>query len=70
MLSRFAAGLAAISLLPVAYAGSNWLEQIFYFSWGDSSLPFPVPTTTQCETIKIQWQRGAATGYVRRYLSG
>lgn len=55
-------GLAAIGLLPVAYAYSNWPQQSFFFAWGDTSLPFPVPTTTQCETIRIQWQRGSATG--------
>lgn len=57
-------GLAAISVLPVAYSAttSDWMQQSFFFSWGNSSLPFPVPTTAQCETIRIQWQRGSATG--------
>ncbi|CAE6450918.1 unnamed protein product [Rhizoctonia solani] len=63
MFVRFAAtGLAALSLLPRVYSRSNWFDQSFYFAWGDSSVPFTVPVTTQCETIKIQWQRGSATG--------
>lgn len=57
-------GLVAISVLPVAYSAttSDWMPQSFFFSWGNSSLPFPVPSTAQCETIRIQWQRGTATG--------
>ncbi|KAG8715190.1 hypothetical protein FRC11_005379 [Ceratobasidium sp. 423] len=63
MFIRFAAtGLATLSLLPRVYSRSNWFKQSFYFAWGDSSIPFTVPVTTQCETIKIQWQRGSATG--------
>lgn len=63
MFVRFAGiGLATLSLLPRVYSRSNWLEQSFYFAWGDSSIPFTVPVTTQCETIKVQWQRRSATG--------
>lgn len=57
-----AAGIATLSLLPRVYSRSNWFEQSFFFAWGDSSIPFTIPVTTQCETIKIQWQRGSATG--------
>ncbi|KAF8610258.1 hypothetical protein BDV93DRAFT_517412 [Ceratobasidium sp. AG-I] len=57
-------GLAAISVLPVAYSAttSDWMKQSFFFSWGNSSQPFTIPATAQCETIRIQWQRGTATG--------
>ncbi|KAG9102807.1 CCA tRNA nucleotidyltransferase, mitochondrial [Ceratobasidium sp. 370] len=58
--------LLGLIALPVACVSakstSNWLEQGFFFAWGNASLPFPVPTTAQCETIKIQWGRGSATG--------
>ncbi|CUA68161.1 hypothetical protein RSOLAG22IIIB_03400 [Rhizoctonia solani] len=54
--------LATLSLLPRVYSRSNWFSQSFYFAWGDSSTPFTIPVTTQCETIKIEWQRGSATG--------
>ncbi|KAJ1309610.1 hypothetical protein OPQ81_006382 [Rhizoctonia solani] len=63
MFVRFAAtGLVTLSLLPRVYSRSNWFSQSFYFAWGNSSIPFTIPVTTQCETIKIQWQRGSANG--------
>ncbi|CAE6441809.1 unnamed protein product [Rhizoctonia solani] len=63
MFVRFATiGLGTLSLLPRVYSRSNWFDQSFYFAWGNSSIPFTIPVTTQCETIKIQWQRGSAIG--------
>ncbi|KAK7064558.1 hypothetical protein R3P38DRAFT_3250140 [Favolaschia claudopus] len=47
------------SLGPVGY-----LEQTFYFDYNIASQPVPVPVTTQCETIHINWKRGAGTGCV------
>ncbi|KAF5336834.1 hypothetical protein D9611_003450 [Ephemerocybe angulata] len=41
------------------------LQQSYYFSWPSqdwASKTFPAPVTEQCETIKITWSRGAATG--------
>ncbi|KAG9102020.1 hypothetical protein FS749_000054 [Ceratobasidium sp. UAMH 11750] len=58
--------LLGLIVLPVACASakstSNWFDQSFFFAWGNTSLPFPIPATAQCETIKIQWSRGSATG--------
>ncbi|KAJ3801146.1 hypothetical protein GGU11DRAFT_276427 [Lentinula aff. detonsa] len=39
----------------------EFMQQSFSFSW-DSNLAVPVPVTTQCNTLNIQWSRGTNTG--------
>ncbi|GJE87826.1 hypothetical protein PsYK624_039090 [Phanerochaete sordida] len=51
------------ALLPaVRAADSPYLPQGFYFDWTPPGQSPPVPTTAQCETIHIEYSRGAATG--------
>ncbi|KAF8588466.1 hypothetical protein K439DRAFT_1658476 [Ramaria rubella] len=56
--------LASFALVPVAATTSapNWLPQSWFFDWTPPGAPLPIPTTAQCETIHVAWQRGTATG--------
>ncbi|TEB39070.1 hypothetical protein FA13DRAFT_1751550 [Coprinellus micaceus] len=50
-------GLPAVLAQKSAYPVNSFL-----FSWDAPGTTFPVPVTTQCESIHIQWGRGSATG--------
>ncbi|KAF8167818.1 hypothetical protein B0H34DRAFT_779421 [Crassisporium funariophilum] len=39
-----------------------FLPQSFFFDWTQPGQPVPIPTTAQCETIHIVWQRSTAVG--------
>ncbi|KAF8995771.1 hypothetical protein BDQ17DRAFT_1365274 [Cyathus striatus] len=39
-----------------------FLEQSFFFDYSNSTQPFTVPVTKQCDTININWERSTATG--------
>jgi len=39
-----------------------FLEPGFFFDYNPPGEPVPIPVTTQCETIHIEWGRSAATG--------
>jgi hypothetical protein len=39
-----------------------FLPQSFFFDWNAPAQPVPIPTTQQCETIHITWQRSTAVG--------
>jgi len=53
---------AAASLFSWTVQASSYLEQSFYFNYNVASQAVPVPVTTQCDTIHIEWERGVATG--------
>ncbi|KAJ7630590.1 hypothetical protein FB45DRAFT_915959 [Roridomyces roridus] len=40
----------------------GFLDQTFYFSYDDPNRAVQVPVTTQCDTIRISWQRGQGVG--------
>ncbi|KAJ3881221.1 hypothetical protein F5051DRAFT_397862 [Lentinula edodes] len=50
-----------ISWLLLVVRADGFMQQSFSFSW-DSNLAVPVPVTTQCDTLNIQWSRGTNTG--------
>ncbi|KAF8807676.1 hypothetical protein BYT27DRAFT_7189763 [Phlegmacium glaucopus] len=39
-----------------------FLPQSFFFDWNPPAQPVPIPTTPQCQTINIKWERGTAVG--------
>ncbi|KAG8934998.1 hypothetical protein FRC02_008749 [Tulasnella sp. 418] len=43
------------------YEGEE-MVQSFFFDWNPSNNPNPAPITAQCDTLKISWKRGSATG--------
>lgn len=45
-----------------AFTPSPWMNQGWFFSWDPSWEPTPIPTTAQCDTLEITWQRSTATG--------
>ncbi|KAI0085675.1 hypothetical protein BDY19DRAFT_996576 [Irpex rosettiformis] len=40
----------------------KYMDQSFFFDWTPAGQTPPVPTTAQCDTIHINWERGTATG--------
>ncbi|KAJ7293182.1 hypothetical protein C8J57DRAFT_1268326 [Mycena rebaudengoi] len=57
-------GMTLLAVLVHANKNSNsdFLEQSFFFDYYIASQTVPVPVTTQCETIHLNWGRGAGTG--------
>ncbi|KAJ6575520.1 hypothetical protein B0H10DRAFT_2104051 [Mycena sp. CBHHK59/15] len=58
-------GATLLSFSAVARAATSslgFLDQSFYFDYNIASQAVPVPVTTQCETIHLEWSRGAGTG--------
>jgi len=39
-----------------------FMDQGFFFGYTPASEPVPIPVTRQCDTININWARGAASG--------
>ncbi|KAJ3549285.1 hypothetical protein NMY22_g939 [Coprinellus aureogranulatus] len=66
MRSRWSALAILVPLaqwLPAAVAQkSDYMDMSFFFDWNPQGSTFPVPVTSQCETIHIVWSRGTATG--------
>ncbi|CAL1696179.1 unnamed protein product [Somion occarium] len=63
----FAPLWAGVLVLPCLFGGVSGevvaaLKQGFFFDWTPDGLRVPIPTTAQCETISIKWERGFATG--------
>ncbi|KAJ4476612.1 hypothetical protein J3R30DRAFT_3487786 [Lentinula aciculospora] len=50
-----------ICWLVLTVQADEFMQQSFSFAW-DSNLAVPVPVTTQCQTLNIQWSRGTNTG--------
>ncbi|KAJ7770824.1 hypothetical protein DFH07DRAFT_805379 [Mycena maculata] len=40
----------------------GFLDQSFYFDYNVASQAVPVPVTTQCQSIHLEWSRGAGVG--------
>lgn len=56
----------SLSILAMGARASElvtpYLNQSFFFDWNPVGQPVPIPTTEQCETIHIEWERGTAIG--------
>ncbi|KII86379.1 hypothetical protein PLICRDRAFT_287211 [Plicaturopsis crispa FD-325 SS-3] len=53
---------AFASVEGIAAKNAAFLDQGFFFNYNKQSEPVPIPVTTQCETIHLNWQRGQASG--------